>query len=188
MPDFTDLTGKLLIAMPGMTDPRFSSAVVFLCAHSNDGAMGLMINRRSRGVHLSDILKQLSIDCDEGAGDMPVLSGGPVEEERGFVLHSPDYESAISTLQVASGLCMTATMDVMEDIAAGRGPEKAIVMLGYCGWGAGQLESELGLNAWLTCDAPNDLVFSQETDGKWQAALKTLGVTPASLSGFSGRA
>lgn len=184
----TDLTGKLLIAMPGMMDDRFASAVVFLCAHSDEGAMGLMINRRAAGVKLGDLFQQLNIECDGPAAGIPVLAGGPVEEERGFVLHSDDYTSAISTLKVTQELSMTATMDIMEDIAAERGPARAVVTLGYCGWGAGQLEHELALNAWLTADAPADLVFDERADAKWEQALRILGISPATLSGTAGHA
>ncbi|OWU86688.1 hypothetical protein ATO6_00300 [Oceanicola sp. 22II-s10i] len=183
-----DLTGKLLIAMPGMMDSRFTSAVVFLCAHSDEGAMGLMVNRPSAGVRLCDLFEQLNIECESGAGEQHVLSGGPVEEERGFVLHSPDYTSAISTLKVTQELSMTATMDVMEDIAADRGPARTLVTLGYCGWGAGQLESELAMNAWLTAEASAGLIFDTAISGRWEAALRTLGISPALLSSAAGRA
>jgi len=186
--DPTDLTGKLLIAMPGMQDSRFFSAVIFLCAHSDEGAMGLMINRPTRGVTLGNLFEQLSIDCEGEVSDLPVLSGGPVEEERGFVLHTREYQSAISTLNVTDDLAMTATMDIMEDIAEERGPEKSLVTLGYCGWGPGQLETELGLNAWLTCDASAELIFGPDLGGKWEAALNTLGISPATLSAAAGRA
>lgn len=184
----TDLTGKLLIAMPGMRDSRFTAAVVLLCAHSDEGAMGLMINRAAGDVRLGDLFEQLNVECDGGAAELPVLSGGPVEEERGFVLHTREYQSAISTLNVTDELAMTATMDIMEDIADDRGPERALVTLGYCGWGAGQLENELGLNAWLTCDATAELVFDRDLGGKWEAALRSLGINPATLSAMSGRA
>jgi len=186
--DPTDLTGKLLIAMPGMQDSRFSAAVVFVCAHSDEGAMGLMVNRPAPGVLLGDLFEQLNIECDGPATELPVLSGGPVEEERGFVLHSGEYQSAISTLNVCDGLAMTATMDIMEDIADDRGPERTLIALGYCGWGAGQLESELALNAWLTCEASANLVFDRDAGSKWEAALRSLGINPATLSAMSGRA
>jgi len=188
VPDPIDLTGKLLIAMPGMRDSRFTAAVVFMCAHSDEGAMGLMINRLANGVRLGDLFEQLNVECEGGAAELPVLSGGPVEEERGFVLHTREYQSAISTLNVTDELAMTATMDIMEDIADDRGPERCLVTLGYCGWGAGQLEAELGMNAWLTCDAPAALVFDRDLGGKWEAALRSLGINPATLSAASGRA
>lgn len=188
MHDPTDLTGKLLIAMPGMQDSRFSAAVVFLCAHSDEGAMGLMINRPTQGVLLGNLFEQLDIDCEGPAGDMVVLSGGPVEEERGFVLHTREYQSAISTLNVTDELATTATMDIMEDMAEDQGPSRAMVVLGYCGWGPGQLETELGLNAWLTCEATADLVFEGAPGAKWEAALRSLGINPATLSAAAGRA
>jgi len=186
--DADDLTGKLLIAMPGMMDDRFSGAVVFLCAHSTDGAMGIVINRLAPGVALSDILEQLSIDTDAPAAARNVLAGGPVEQERGFVLHSTDYASTISTLHVTRDIAMTATMDIMEDIARDEGPARMLVALGYCGWGPGQLERELAENAWLTCDGAPELVFGADMNRKWEAALRTLGVNPLTLSSTSGRA
>ena len=188
MQPVTDLTGKLLIAMPGMADPRFASAVVFLCAHSEEGAMGLLINRPASGITLGDLFEQLSIECESDAGAAKVLSGGPVEEERGFVLHSGEYRSAISSVKVTPGLTMTATMDIMEDLAAGTGPLRSLVVLGYCGWGAGQLEGELAQNAWLTSDAPESLVLDPDVSSKWEAALSLLGVNPATLSAAAGRA
>lgn len=150
--------------------------------------MGLMVNRPASGVLLGDLFEQLNIECEGPAAELPVLSGGPVEEERGFVLHSREYQSAISTLNVTDELSMTATMDIMEDIADDRGPERVLVTLGYCGWGAGQLESELALNAWLTADASADLVFGRDTGGKWQDSLLSIGINPATLSAMSGRA
>ncbi|MDF1855337.1 YqgE/AlgH family protein [Pseudooceanicola sp.] len=192
MGDPTDLTGeftgKLLIAMPGMADPRFTNAVVFLCAHSDDGAMGLMLNRPTKGVTLADLFDQLSIEDKADTRDIAVMVGGPVDEERGFVLHSSDYASALSTMNPIPEIAMTATMDIMQDIAAGRGPRRRLVTLGYCGWGGGQLERELSENAWLTCDASLALVFDTKPAAIWEAALNSLGVSPALLSATPGRA
>lgn len=184
----TDFTGKLLIAMPGMADPRFTGAVVYICAHSEEGAMGLMINRAAEGVSAGNLFKQLDMVADGPAARDPVLSGGPVENERGFVLHSTDYESDLSTLQVKGGIAMTGTIDVLDDMANGKGPQRALVMLGYCGWGQGQLEGEMSQNAWLTCDGDADLVLSRDLDHKWEAALAKLGVNPLTLSATAGRA
>jgi len=188
MTQATPLTGKLLIAMPAMGDPRFEHAVVFLCAHSEDGAMGLIVNKPTDDVTLTDLLEQLSIEALPGARRMKVHFGGPVEAGRGFVLHSPDYESSISSLRVDERFRMTATLDVLEEFARGAGPARALMALGYAGWGPGQLEAELAQNAWLTCEATPELVFSPDDGGKWQAALKLLGVDALMLSGTGGRA
>jgi putative transcriptional regulator len=188
MPDATSLTGKLLIAMPDMGDPRFARSVVFVCAHSEEGAMGLIVNKPTDDVRLSDLLEQLSIPVGDDVRDMKVHFGGPVETGRGFVLHGPDYASTISTLVVDARFAMTATLDILEEFGQGGGPENAIMALGYAGWGPGQLESELASNGWLTCDATPELVFSPDDGGKWQAALKTLGIDALMLSGSGGRA
>lgn len=183
-----DLTGKLLIAMPGMGDPRFDMSLVLICAHSEEGAMGLMINKPTMDVRLFDLFEQLSIDPGQDARDMPVHIGGPVEHARGFVLHGGDYTSPISTVDVLGGFGMTATQDVLEAMARAQGPKQAMVMLGYAGWGAGQLEAELSQNGWLTCDATKRLVFDTPDPGKWDAALASLGVDPVTLSSSAGRA
>ncbi|MFZ5965267.1 YqgE/AlgH family protein [Thalassococcus sp. BH17M4-6] len=184
----TDLTGKLLIAMPGMGDPRFAHSVVYLCAHSDEGAMGLIVNKPSGDVSMTMLLDQLSIEPSADMSGQQVHFGGPVEMGRGFVLHSPDYESVMTTLEVDPDIHMTATLDVLEDIARGQGPRERLMMLGYAGWGAGQLEAELAENGWLVCDASPDLVFRTSDDGKWQAALATLGVSALTLSSEGGRA
>jgi len=184
-----DLTGKLLIAMPEMGDPRFERSVVFLCSYSDDGAMGLIVNKPAGDVHLSDLLKQLEIKpARPECGRMPVHFGGPVETARGFVLHSDGYDANLHSMKVSPGFSMTATLDILEDIATGQGPERALLMLGYAGWGPGQLESEITMNGWLTTDADPDLVFGQPDDAKWEGALKTLGVDPLTLSASAGRA
>lgn len=183
-----DLNGKLLIAMPGMGDPRFAHAVVFICAHSDEGAMGLIVNKPTTDLRLSDLLEQLQIDSGDGARDLPVHFGGPVEHGRGFVLHDYGYHSSISTLDVNDQFGMTATLDILEDLAEGRGPSKVVIALGYAGWGPGQLEAELAENAWLTCEAGAELVFDTADSGKWEAALNTLGVSALALSSDAGRA
>ncbi|MCG6885301.1 MAG: YqgE/AlgH family protein [Silicimonas sp.] len=186
--DIATLDGQLLIAMPGMGDPRFDKSVIFLCAHSADGALGLIVNKPSREIRFSNLLEQLDIDVGEAQRDIRVHFGGPVENERGFVLHSSDYSSDAATLNVSDGYGMTATLDVLEAIAKGNGPSKALLALGYSGWGPGQLEDEILANGWLTCDANPSLVFGGDDDGKWEAALKTLGIDPLSLSSTAGRA
>lgn len=184
-----DLTGKLLIAMPDMGDMRFEHSVVFLCSHADEGAMGLIVNKPAADVRLADLLKQLEIKPDTpDRGRMPVYFGGPVETARGFVLHSGDYDASLHSMKVSEGFSMTATLDILEDIATGHGPQRALMMLGYAGWGPGQLESEISMNGWLTADADPDLVFGLPDDGKWEAALKTLGVDPLTLSASAGRA
>lgn len=187
-PNLMDLTGALLVAMPGMCDPRFDRSVIFVCAHSTEGAMGLIINKPAADITLGALLDQLEIDVEQGPLHVPVHIGGPVETSRGFVLHGKDYRSRLKTLSVGDDFGMTATMDVLEDIAAGKGPDKALIMLGYAGWGPGQLEAEIAMNGWLTAAASADLVFGAEDAGKWGAALGTIGVDPLGLSGTAGRA
>jgi putative transcriptional regulator len=182
------LTGKLLIAMPGIGDPRFDNSVVFLCSHGQEGAMGLIVNKLAPGVVLKSLFDQLDITSKPAAATEPVYFGGPVETQRGFVLHSDEYISTVNSLPVCPGLSMTATLDVLEDIAEGRGPERYLVMLGYAGWGPGQLEDEIAQNGWLTADTEPDMVFTDLADGKWEAALASLGVTPLNLSMDAGRA
>lgn len=184
-----NLTGKILIAMPGIGDPRFEHSVIFLCSHGDDGAMGLIVNKTAPGVRLSNLLDQLDIEPqDDAYGRLPVRFGGPVETQRGFVLHSPDYESSVNSLAVAPGFSMTATMDILEDIARGTGPDRFLLLLGYAGWGPGQLEAEIALNGWLTAEADAALVFEMADSDKWGAALKSLGVDPLTLSSSAGHA
>lgn len=183
-----DLTGQLLIAMPGMNDPRFDHSVIYICEHSEEGAMGLIVNKPVIDLKLGDVLDRLKgIDVDDTSG-MQVHIGGPVETERGFVLHSPDYKSVMQTLWIESGFAMTATLDVLEDIARGKGPKDAMLMLGYAGWGADQLEGEIAQNGWLTAPADRRIVFDVPDDQKWAAALSVIGIDPTGLSGAAGRA
>ncbi len=182
-----DLTGSLLIAMPGMEDARFERAVIFVCAHSEDGAMGLTVNKPSADMTLRDLAEHLELPV-EGCREVEVHMGGPVEPGRGFVLHSPEWDGDVSTKRVGERFAMTATRDVLEAMAAGAGPERALVTLGYAGWSEGQLEDELAGNGWLTVPASPRLVFGLPDDAKWVAALAVLGVEPGSLSGAAGRA
>jgi putative transcriptional regulator len=182
------LEGKLLIAMPSMGDPRFEHSVVVICAHSDKGAMGLIINKPSADIRMSDVLDQLEITASNDAREMVVHYGGPVESGRGFVLHSGDYRSSLHTLKVAGGFGMTATLDILEEIARGEGPDRALMMLGYAGWGPGQLENEIASNGWLTVDASPQIVFQVPARQKWSAALESLGVDPLSLSSTAGHA
>ncbi|APZ52828.1 YqgE/AlgH family protein [Salipiger abyssi] len=184
----TDLTGHMLIAMPGMGDSRFEQAVVFLCAHSDEGAMGLIVNKPSGDVTMAGLLEQLSITPAPGLERRQVHFGGPVEMGRGFVLHSPDYQSGLTTLQVDGEFHMTGTLDVLETIARGDGPARWMAMLGYAGWGPGQLEEELAQNGWLVCDASPELVFDIADASKWEAALNSLGIPAHLLSAEGGTA
>lgn len=183
-----DLTGKLLVAMPGMGDPRFEHSVVFLCAHSSDGAMGLIVNKPAPELQFADLLEQLDIPSGPAGQDIRVHFGGPVEHGRGFVLHSADYEGSGGTLKVDARFGMTATLDILQDIAQGDGPASSLLALGYAGWGPGQLESELQANGWLTCDADEKLIFFTDPEERWAAALDRLGIDPRLLSAEGGRA
>ncbi len=182
------LTGKLLIAMPGMADPRFQNTVIFICAHSDEGSMGLAVNKPATEIGFGDLLEQLDIPPGPDTDARPIFVGGPVETSRGFVLHTNDYAVKAGTLRVNDSFAMTATKDVLEDIAAGRGPRAALAALGYSGWGPGQLEDEIRQNAWLTVEADPEIVFAPDIAGKWEAALAKLGITPLALSAAAGRA
>ena len=183
-----DLSGKLLIAMPSMGDPRFEHSVILLCAYSDKGAMGLILNKPSAEIRMSDVLDQLEITPTDDAAEIIVHYGGPVETGRGFVLHSADYASSLNTLGVSETFSMTATLDILEEIARGNGPRHALMMLGYAGWGPGQLEDEIARNAWLTADAPSNLVCQVPAGQKWAAALESLGIDPLTLSATAGHA
>lgn len=182
------IPGQLLIAMPGIGDPRFERAVVLVCAHDESHAMGVAVNRPLDGVTVSDLLERLEISGDARGPADPVLLGGPVERERGFVLHTDDYDSD-GSLAVGGGVVLTGTRDVLAAMASGEGrPRRAVLALGYAGWGAGQLEDELKQNVWLTCPADETLVFGGDHEGKWTRALEKIGVDPNWLSASAGRA
>jgi putative transcriptional regulator len=183
-----DLAGKLLIAMPGMGDPRFAQTVILVLANSDEGSMGLILNRPAAKLTFAGLLDQLGIPRAAEGRDIRVHMGGPVEQGRGFVLHSGDYPGGNATISVQGGFGMTATLDVLEALAQGAGPEVAILALGYSGWGPGQLEAEIARNDWLTAEAPTDLVFSADHAGKWTAALRGMGIDPINLSATAGRA
>jgi len=182
------LDGKLLIAMPSMGDPRFTKSVIFMCAHSEDGAMGLIVNKPARDLEFRELLEQLNLTPGKGAREIRVHLGGPVEHGRGFVLHGKDYSSEDSTLDVDDSFSMTATVDILEALSRGEGPSDCLLALGYAGWGPGQLEGEIQANGWLTCDATSELVFSAADGGKWEAALASLGISPSFLSAAGGEA
>ncbi len=182
------LDGHMLIAMPGMQDPRFHRSQVYLCAHSADGAMGIIVNKRADDLKLKDLFGKLGIPIGAGNARAPVHYGGPVETGRGFVLHSSDYRSEDATMKVDGNTSMTATLDILNAMATDNGPEHAIVALGYAGWAPGQLEAELQANGWLACPADEDLLFNTEESTKWDKALAKIGVHPAMLSSTGGRA
>jgi putative transcriptional regulator len=182
------LEGKLLIAMPGMTDPHFEKSVIFMCAHSSEGAMGIMINKPVAGLSFHDLMEKLDLNVKPDTPDFPILYGGPVETGRGFVLHSGDYESSEATLPVSEDISLTATLDILRAMADGRGPQHAIFALGYAGWTAGQIEDEIRRNGWIHCDCDPELLFDAELDTKWSAALRKLGIDASGLSPHAGHA
>ena len=189
------LDGQLLVAMPGMADERFARSVIYLCAHSADGAMGIILNRPASVRNFPELLEQLRvIDSDEriklpsAAKDIQVLFGGPVQTDRGFVLHSADFHILNSTLAIDEGVSLTATIDILRAIAMGEGPDRALLALGYAGWGAGQLENEIQLNGWLHCPADPAIVFDRDLDTKYSRALRSIGIDLASLSVTAGHA
>lgn len=183
-----NLVGKLLIAMPDMGDPRFDHSVIYICAHSDEGAMGLIVNKPQPEIKFTDLLDQLGIQKAAGLRNIRVHFGGPVELARGFVLHSLDYRSDAGTLDVNDTIGMTATLDVLEDIASGQGPDSSFLALGYAGWGPGQLEAEIAQNGWLTCDTKDEIIFGRANEHKWTGALKHMGIDPVALSSSAGRA
>src|SRR5258705_11900773 len=182
------LEGKLLIAMPGMADERFTQTVIYMCAHSSKGAMGIVINKPIPGLSFTELMKQLQIETKPIVSDLPILYGGPVETGRGFVLHSGDYEGSDSTLPVSEEISLTATLDILRAIAEGRGPRQALFPLGHAGWGAGQVETEVQSHGWLHCEADPSIVFSTDPNDKWKTALARLGIGPSGLVANTGRA
>ena len=189
------LDGQILIAMPGMGDPRFDRSLIFVCAHSENGAMGIMVNKTAPMMFFSDLVEQLKIvpndeirTLSESVLNMPVLFGGPVEQFRGFVLHSTDYFTQNTSLPIRNHVALTATVEILQAIARGDGPSKTTLALGYSGWVAGQLENEMQQNGWLYCEADDDLLFGADNDGKYLRALKKIGVDPLMLSSESGHA
>ena len=182
------LEGKLLIDLPGMVDERFAQTVIYMCAHSSKGAMGIVINKPIPGLSFAELMKQLQIETKPLIGEFPILYGGPVETGRGFVLHSGDYEGSDSTLPVSEDISLTATLDILRALAEGRGPKQALFALGYAGWAPGQVETEFQRNGWLHCKADPSLVFGVEAEAKWRSALQRLGIGPSGLVAEGGRA
>jgi putative transcriptional regulator len=186
------LTGRLLIATPEMGDPRFRSAVIYICSHDSSGAMGIIINKQvikgGDAISLSDMLDNIGIEGQVQVADTPVLEGGPVDIDRGFVLHSSDYFKIDSSLKLSDTLSLTSTKDVLEVLVKEDAPKKAMLAVGYSGWGAGQIESELKDNAWIVADADEGIIFDTDLEGKWVKALATLGIKPEMLSHSGGSA
>jgi putative transcriptional regulator len=187
IPRESTLAGQLLVAMPQMSDPRFVRSVIYLCAHSAEGAMGLVVNRLIDSLTFSSLLTQLGLEAGPDAGEMPIHFGGPVEASRGFVLHSADYRQD-STLLIDDEIALTATIDVLRAIASGGGPRQRVLALGYAGWAPGQLDAEIQANGWLLVPADAELVFGLDNEAKWERALAKLGIDLSLLSSEAGHA
>lgn len=188
-----NLTGKILIAMPALEEPTFAHSVIFLCAHSRDGAMGLIVNKPMAGMSFIELADRIDLSktpsrVAEKLMQMPVLTGGPVEQQRGFVLHSTEYPGGDGSLKVNEHFALTATTNILTDMARGHGPVRCLLALGYAGWSPGQLESEILHNGWLHGDATPELVFSEGHDAKYHTAMKLLGIDPRMLSASAGHA
>ncbi len=189
------LDGQMLIAMPAMHDERFARSLIYVCAHSSEGAMGIIVNQPAANIKFPDLLVQLEvipaadlIQLPQRAETVKVLKGGPVETGRGFVLHSADFFIENSTLPIDEGICLTATLDILKAIARGDGPVSAVLALGYAGWAPGQLETEIQANGWLHCTADPELIFGLDSDGKYDRALRKIGIDVGMLSSESGHA
>lgn len=189
------LRGQLLVASPGIGDQRFERTVIYICAHSQEGAMGLVINKPAADIIFADLLKQLnllpkdnSIVVPPSVNAMTVLRGGPVETSRGFVLHADDPRSTFGSVTVSETVRLSASIDILQAIARDEGPQEAIFALGYAGWSAGQLENEMQENGWILCPARHDILFDHDYDTKYQRALSLIGVDPAMLSPVAGHA
>ena len=185
--DESYVTGQLLIAMPGMRDERFAKSVIYMCAHSEEGAMGLVLNQRLDSLTFAELISQLELDEKHLSRDVPVHFGGPVESGRGFVLHTSDYQQD-ATLEVVNGVALTATVEILKAIAQGKGPQKSLLALGYAGWGPGQLDMEIRANGWLQVPSDSEIIFDIEPDTKWERAIQRLGIDPHMLSDDVGHA
>ena len=184
----TSLRNSFLLATPAMRDSRFRFAVVYIVSHDCSGAMGIIVNKRKSGLFISDLLEQIGISGDVQVADTPVLDGGPVDIDRGFVLHSSDYFKPESSLIISDTLSLTSTKDVLESLVSDHHPKNAMLAVGYAGWGPGQLEKEIAENSWLVTDADESLVFSKDLDGKWASVLAEMGIDPSCLSQGGGKA
>ena len=188
------LDGQMLIASPSMSDDRFAKTLIYICAHSPEGAMGIIVNQPANNINFPDLLVQLNIVTEDDSipispqhDEVKVMKGGPVETGRGFVLHSADFFIENSTLPIDDGICLTATIDILKAIATGDGPASAILALGYAGWAPGQLEQEIQNNGWLHCAADPELIFG-EPERKYEKAMRKLGIAPGMLSSEAGHA
>lgn len=181
------LTGQLLVAMPGMPDPRFAHSVIFMCMHDDRGAMGIIVNQIVDGLAFETLLEQVGIEDKPAKRQIAIHMGGPVETGRGFVLHTDDYRID-STLDVNGGVRLTQSIEVLKEISRGGGPRRCLLALGYAGWGPGQLEREITQNGWLNVNADDELIFSTEIGDKWKKALAKMGIDPTMLSSSAGRA
>jgi len=186
-PAESSLTGQILIAMPAMSDPRFSQSVIFICAHTQEGAMGLILNRPLRKPKFADLLKQLGVEPSPPSREIRLCAGGPVDDNRGFVLHTTDWKTD-GSLDVDGTHMLTASLDILKAVAEGGGPAQCLMALGYAGWGPGQLDNEILQNAWLNAQADDVLLFDDGHESKWQRALAKLKIDPAMLSHQAGRA
>ena len=182
------LTGKMLVAMPGIGDPRFDRSVIVMCAHDAEHAMGVVVNKPKEELTLGEVLEHLGLEPGTEMEHHSVLDGGPVRPDRGFVLHSEDFAAGEATQEVAPGIRLTATRDVLEAVSKQKAPANYVLALGCAGWGAGQLEEELRHNAWLVVDFDNAIVFDEDHARKWARAIKSLGFDPSQLSGTTGSA
>ncbi len=181
------LTGQLLIAMPSMIDPRFERTVLLMCAHGPEGAMGIVVNRVFGDVSFRALLDQLNVPIGPSTPEVPIHYGGPVDPVRGFVMHSTEYKR-VGTTEISPVVSLTATIEILQDMSVGKGPERATLALGYAGWAPGQLESEIQANGWLTVPADSDIIFDSDPESKWSKALAKIGVSPTSLVGDVGHA
>jgi len=187
MGDFQTYEGKLLLAMPGMGDPRFYKSVIYMCSHDAEGAMGIVINHPVEGLTFTELLDQLEVKGPLPEAEVPIFSGGPVETGRGFVLHTADYFQQ-STMKIDDEISLSATVDILTSLAKRSGPKKALLALGYAGWGAGQLEEEITSNSWLTVDASEALIFDTPVEEKWTKAMAKAGIDSFKLSAEAGHA
>lgn len=185
---YSSYRGQYLIATPAMGDPRFQKTVIFLCAHDASGAMGLIVNRSKLDLVISDLLDHIGVEGDVKVADTPVLEGGPIDIDRGFVLHSSDWFRDDQTLKVSDALGLSTTKDALEALVAENAPDKAMLAIGYAGWGPGQLETEIADNAWLVAGGDDAIVFDTNMDTKWSDALSRIGISPENLSALGGRA
>jgi len=183
-----NVTHKFLIALPGMGDPRFDKSVIFICHHDADGAMGLIINKPKGDVILSDLLPQIGIDGKVTVADTHILDGGPVDIDRGFVLHSDDITLPSNAAPMIDGVCLSSTKDALESLVSENAPSQALLAIGYSGWSGGQLEQEIQANAWIIAESSSEIIFGEDHNNKWEQAIRSLGIDPGLLSAVGGTA